>query len=106
MLSQSSQRKLRQALRDEEPRKKRPTRPSVRLLPEIDAEYRRKAERDQLHKIAPKRFNPQGEAWLPILKAKREGWDFTVLFSSTALAHPRDKTQDWVVIYFERAGEQ
>jgi len=106
MLSQSSQRKLRQALSPDEPQAKRPARPAVKLLLEIDEEYRRQAERDQLHKIAPKRFNPQGEAWLPILKARREGWSFTVLFSNTALAHRRGKTHDWVVIYFERGGEQ
>lgn len=81
-------------------------RPPVDLLLEIDEEYRRKAERDQLRKIAPKRFNPQGEAWLPILRTKRQGWGFTALFSNTALAHRRGKTHDWVVIYYERAGAQ
>jgi len=106
MLSQSSQRKLRQALSPDGPPQRRPARPAVKLLLEIDEEYRRQAERNQLRRIAPKRFNPQGEAWLPILKAQRRGWDFTVLFSNTALAHRRGKTHDWVVIYYERAGEQ
>lgn len=81
-------------------------RPSVSLLLAIDEEYRRKAERDQLRKIAPKRFNPQGEAWLPVLNTKRQGWSFTILCSNTALAHRSGKTHDWVVIYYERAGEQ
>ena len=103
MLSQSSRRRLRQAAREET---SGPERPPVSLLLEIDGEYRHKAERDQLRKIAPKRFNPQGEAWLPVLKTKRQGWSFTVLFSNTALAHRRDKTHDWVVIYYEKAGEQ
>ena len=103
MLSQSARRKLQQAAPEETPRQERP---SVALLLEIDGEYRRKAERNQLRKIAPKRFNPQGEAWLPVLKTKRQDWSFTVLFSNTALAHRSGKTHDWVVIYYERAGEQ
>jgi len=103
MLSQSSRRRLRQAAREETSRQDRPP---VGLLLEIDGEYRHKAQRDQLRKIAPKRFNPQGEAWLPVLKTKRQGWSFTVLFSNTALAHRSGKTHDWVVIYYEKAGEQ
>jgi Holliday junction resolvasome RuvABC DNA-binding subunit len=106
MLSQSSRRKLRQALGDKVPTQEDQERPSVDLLLEIDAEYRGKAERDQLRKIAPKRFNPQGEAWLPLLKTERQGWSFTALFSNTATAHRQGKTHDWVVIYYERAGEQ
>jgi DNA polymerase (family 10) len=103
MLSQSSRRRLRQALHEETPKQERP---SVGLLLEIDDQYRRKAERDQLRKIAPKRFNPKGEAWLPVLHTQRQGWSFTVLFSNTALAHRSGKTHDWVVIYYEKAGAQ
>jgi DNA polymerase (family X) len=40
------------------------------------------------------------------MHAKREGWDFTVLFSNTAQAHKLEKTDDWVVIYFERDGKE
>jgi Holliday junction resolvasome RuvABC DNA-binding subunit len=104
MLSQSSRRKLRQAIGHKAPAQE--PRPSVNLLLDLDEEYRRKAARDQLRKIAPKRFNPQGRQWLPVMKAKRAGWDFTVLFSNTELAHRTGKTRDWVVIYFERQGEQ
>jgi len=74
--------------------------PSVAALLEVDAEYREKAEADSLPKIAPKRFNPSGEAWLPILHATRGEWHFTVLFSNTARAHELQRTRDWVVIYF------
>ena len=80
----------------------RPDEPPVELLLELDKEYRRKAETDELRRIAPKRFNPQGEAWLPIMEVERGGWDFTVLFSNTARAHDLDKTHDWVVIYHDR----
>ena len=74
--------------------------PSVRLLLAIDARYRKQAATRELPKIAPKRFNPEGKAWLPILHAEREGWHFTALFSNTARAHEFGRTDDWVVIYF------
>ena len=77
-------------------------RPDVGTLLVIDAEYRWKAERGELHKIAPRRFNPEGKVWLPILNTQRDGWDFTVLYSNTERAHRLEKTHDWVVIYYER----
>lgn len=76
------------------------------MILEIDAEYRRKAEAGELRKIAPWRFNPSGEAWLPILNAERQGWSFMALFSNTARAHELGKTNDWVVVYYEREGEE
>lgn len=74
--------------------------PAARLLLKIDAEYRKKAAADQLPKITPRRFNPEGKSWLPILHVEREGWHFTALFSNTARAHDLGRTHDWVVIYF------
>ena len=74
--------------------------PPARLLLAIDAEYRERAAAGELPRIAPKRFNPEGRAWLPILHAERQGWHFTALFSNTARAHELGKTDDWVVIYF------
>jgi DNA polymerase (family 10) len=56
--------------------------------------------------MAPRRFNPKGEAWLPILETEREGWRLTVLFSNTAQAHERGKTHDWVVIYYADDGPE
>lgn len=83
-------------------------RPSVELLLEVDEEYRRKAEAGRLPRIAPRRFNPAGEAWLPILHTDREGWHLTALYSNTARAHDLGKTHDWVVIYADgaRGGER
>ncbi len=75
--------------------------PDVRLLLEIDQAYRQKAAAGELRKIAPKRFNPEGKAWLPILNTNEEGWEVTALYSNTARAHDLDKTHDWVVIYYE-----
>ena len=77
-------------------------RPSVELLLKIDREYREKAEAGELETIAPERFNPEGEAWLPILNGARDGWAFTALYSNTKLAHDLERTRDWVVIYCER----
>jgi putative hydrolase len=79
--------------------------PPVSLLLDVDAEYRRGAERGLLPRIAPRRLNPQGEAWLPVLHAGRGPWRFTALFSNTAQAHALGRTHDWVVVYFQRGGE-
>ena len=74
--------------------------PAVELLLDVDWEYRERAARNDLRKIAPKRFNPRGEAWLPVLHTRRGDWVFTALFSNTARAHELRKTDDWVVVYF------
>jgi DNA polymerase (family X) len=76
--------------------------PAVEQLLDVDREYREKGARDALPKIAPRRFNPSGEAWLPILHTERGDWHFTALFSNTARAHELGRTRDWVVIYFSR----
>jgi hypothetical protein len=78
--------------------------PGVDLLLDVDREYRREAERGALPKIAPRRFNPSGEAWLPILHTERGEWHFTALFSNTARAHALGRSRDWVVIYFHQDG--
>lgn len=74
--------------------------PPVNLLLDVDREYRDKSDRGELRMIAPKRFNPSGAAWLPVLHTRREPWVFTALFSNTRKAHELRKTHDWVVIYF------
>ena len=74
--------------------------PPVATVLAIDKDYRDQAARDELPTIAPKRFNPSGEAWLPVLHTTRDGWHFTALFSNTAQAHLLGRTSDWVVIYF------
>jgi hypothetical protein len=74
--------------------------PPAVLLLDVDREYRDKAQAGALPTIAPRRFNPGGEAWLPVLHAHREPWHFTALFSNTARAHELGRTRDWVVLYF------
>jgi Holliday junction resolvasome RuvABC DNA-binding subunit len=74
--------------------------PEVATLLAVDRDYRHEAEAGRLATIAPRRFNPSGEAWLPVLHAARDGWHFTALFSNTAQAHQLNRTHDWVVLYF------
>lgn len=74
--------------------------PPVELLLEVDAMYRQGAARESLPTVAPRRLNPSGTAWLPLLHTERDGWHFTALFSTTPLAHQRGRTRDWVVLLF------
>lgn len=92
---------LAQMLRTRPPRQRTPEdEPPVALLLDVDREYREKAASGRLRKIAPRRFNPAGEAWLPILHTQRDDWHFTALFSNTARAHELGMCGDWVVLYF------
>jgi hypothetical protein len=75
--------------------------PRVAELLDVDREYREKTAAGQLQRIAPRRFNPTGEAWLPILHTRRGPRRYTALFSNTARAHRAGKTRDWVVLYGE-----
>lgn len=74
--------------------------PPVELLLSIDQKYRDKAAKGKLPKIAPKRFNPEAKAWLPIMHKTKDDWHFTALYSNTARAHQLHRTDDWVIIYF------
>jgi hypothetical protein len=74
--------------------------PGVAMLLDVDLEYRDGARAGRLPRIAPRRFNPAHDAWLPILHTIRGDWHFTALFSNTATAHELGRTHDWVVVYF------
>lgn len=74
--------------------------PAVDVLLDVDHEYREKAAAGKLPMIAPRRFNPERQAWLPVLHTHRGRWSFTALYSNTARAHELGKTHDWVVLYF------
>jgi len=73
--------------------------PTVECLLDVDREYRAAAQADKLPKIAPRRFNPDGKAWLPVLHTARGDWHFTALYSNTARAHELGRVHDWVVLY-------
>lgn len=74
--------------------------PPVSLLLAVDRDYRAAAGAGALPTIAPRRFNPASEAWLPVQHRSRDGWHFTALYSNTARAHALHRTHDWVVIYY------
>jgi DNA polymerase (family X) len=80
--------------------------PPVDVLLDVDREYRAGAEGGTLPTIAPKRFNPDGAAWLPVLHTELAGWHFSALYSNTARAHELGRVHDWVVIYAEDAAHR
>jgi hypothetical protein len=75
--------------------------PAIAEILKVDRDYRAQAAAGRLPSIAPRRFNPTGEAWLPILHTERGPTHYTALFSNTARAHQLQKTKDWVVLYSE-----
>lgn len=90
------------------PRRIAPTEePPVEVLLDVDRAYAEAVAAGSLPMIAPKRFNPEGEAWLPVMHATRGEWRFTALYSNTARAHELGKMRDWVVIFgqFDHGGE-
>jgi hypothetical protein len=82
------------------PPRSRPEPPIAEIL-DVDREYREQAARGALVRIAPRRFNPQHDAWLPVMHVRRGERQYTALFSNTARAHSLGKTDDWVVLYID-----
>ncbi|MBT8493329.1 MAG: hypothetical protein KJO07_09760 [Deltaproteobacteria bacterium] len=80
--------------------------PRVHALLTVDEDYRSLADQDRLPKIAPRRFNPDGKRWLPVWHTDLDGFDLTVMYSNSASAHQLGKTLDWVVVYFEKGGQE
>jgi putative hydrolase len=80
--------------------------PAVEVLLDTDQEYRHQAEQGRLLTLTPRRFNPEGKAWLPVLHTQRGIWHVTVLYSNTARAHAFHHTHDWVVVYFSAHDHQ
>jgi DNA polymerase (family X) len=80
--------------------------PSVGLILKIDDKYMDKAAKGTLKTIAPRRFNPGKKAWLPVLHIDEDGCLFTAMYSNSARAHELGKTKDWVIIYYERDGDE
>lgn len=80
--------------------------PPIAELLSVDEEYRDRANRGDLTRIAPRRFNPEGRAWLPVLHTTRGDRHYTALYSNTGLAHRLGRTHDWVVIYTDGGREE
>jgi putative hydrolase len=79
----------------------------VSELLDVDREYRDGVRANRLRKIAPRRFNPEHKAWLPILHTDRHTdrgpRHYTAMYSNTARAHELGKNRDWVVLYYDGA---
>jgi hypothetical protein len=105
MLSRSARRRARR-LRLKETQDILEKHPSIGNILIVDEEYRRRAESGDLPKISPLRFNPEKKAWLPVLHSEHDGWSFTAMYSNSALAHELGMTGDWVIIYYERDGQE
>jgi hypothetical protein len=80
--------------------------PPLAEILDVDREYREKSERGELPLIAPRRFNPTHEAWLPILHTERGERHYTALFSNTARAHKLNRVRDWVMLYYDHGREE
>lgn len=113
MLNKSSQQRLKARRWQQEKPKLKSQRqpnqaadPSIELLLEIDEQYRYLAKAGQIRMVTPRRFNPEGKRWLPVMQMNKEGWSLNVLFSNTARSHELNKTHDWVVINYSREGHQ
>ena len=78
----------------------------VAELLDVDREYRKLAKAGTLPTIAPRRFNPARQAWLPVLHTERGDRHYTALFSNTARAHRLGRTHDWVVLYYDGRGRE
>lgn len=76
-----------------------PDEPPLAELLDVDRQYREEGGAGKLPRIAPRRFNPTGDAWLPVLHTQRGERQYTALFSNTARAHELYRTRDWVVLY-------
>jgi len=78
--------------------------PPVAELLDVDREYRLLAEANRLPRIAPRRFNPTEEAWLPVLRTRRGERRYSAAYCNTARAHELGTLRDWVVILVRRGG--
>ena len=75
--------------------------PPVEELLDVDRQYRRQAARGTLLRVAPKKFNPAGIAWLPILRTEREGKHYCAHYTNTAQSHQSGNVYDWVAVFRE-----
>src|SRR5262249_28110873 len=73
--------------------------PSVSDLLSLDRDYRQGAREGRWLLVEPRRFNPTGAAWLPVMKTTLHGINYTVHFANSARSQALGRQHDWVVIY-------
>lgn len=76
--------------------------PSTEDLLAADDDFRRLAGAGVLGRAAPRAYIPGGPKWEGVYRCQRGGWDLTLSFADTALAHRMGKTRDWVTARFRR----
>jgi hypothetical protein len=74
---------------------------AVQDLLEVDRQHRAGCAEHKVPTIAARRFNPLGDAWLPVLHKWLGDWAYTALYSHTARAHEPRREHDWVAIHAE-----
>lgn len=74
--------------------------PTAEAILAADALYRMQAEAGRLPRLAPRRLNAEGRAWLPILHTRRGDWRFTALYANSAQARGDGRDEDWVSVVF------
>lgn len=72
--------------------------PAVGQILIIDREYRQRARAHTLPMVAPRRFNPEGTATLPVYRVQHGRTQFTAFYSNSPAAHAASKTLDWVIV--------
>jgi hypothetical protein len=75
--------------------------PPVADLLAIDQLYRLRAAAGRLPRVATKRFNPTGAAWLSVLRTEYDGRRYRAHFANTARSHELGHSHDWVFIQCE-----
>ncbi|MCL6431411.1 MAG: DNA-binding protein [Anaerolineae bacterium] len=80
--------------------------PPVDELLSVDQEYREKVAAGQVHRIAPERYNPKREAWLPVLHTGRGARRYSAQPANTHLAHSLHTNHDWVILYYSEGERQ
>lgn len=80
--------------------------PSVSEILDVDRQYRADAAAGRLKLVAPRRFNPTGEAWLPVLHTTRGPRHYTAFFSNSAHAHDLGMSRDWVILFYDGDGTE
>lgn len=78
--------------------------PPARRLLALDRLYWRKAARGELPRVAPDRFNPLAEAWLPLMHIESRGWWFSVMNANAGRADGLATAGSDVRIYFAGQG--
>ena len=79
-------------------------RPPVAELLAVDEEFRHKARAGLLHRIAPRRYSPTRDPWLPVLGTVHGPRRYSAFPANTHLAHRSGKTGDWVMLYYAEEG--